>query len=734
MQMHRISLQQPYDDLVALECLLKDTPRRLQQANKQGLLHAPRKMKIHIVGASFSAILAYHALRTYAEVQGIYDPSAALAQDMLPQMPVLPLQALQKVDDGLVLLAAAPTMASDVMAQIDKLMDPSVPKALLFAPDDAHNSIIPADSQGWLRLNMSYRCVNFAVNLSRRYRPISTDAPTSTLIMGNGLAGLLARMSLDMAKLDCAGFVTLDQCETGLSKDIPANCDLLVTYAPHTFRGREKHLCQSISCRSAQFLFREADAEIAAATIDGFTGCRFLGGGEEGMVFEATAPNGTPCTFKSFFKAEDRSTLLAWTASFADASPCISWMHEVSGVPNGRAEKGIVSPALKLAQIPFMDEGSDAVLRATVPYCLQVQQAHIQRRFVPSTMPGGIHAMCDEQGLLRFVDVGNQPPSLASCSPSTLKRYIIKGLAGLTHETIFPGKGWKGLESAQYMQAVGEQLDTFATTLPQWYRKLLHEVLGMAPELFFEETTYKDLQSRYGLGEPRLPKDVTATAHAPARGVAPAPSVDRDGEDWFQESRYQTFFYRHGSLQGYGPTGEKHDLIRDAFAHEVRGATYMDIGSNQGFFLAKAALSGATQCLGIEKIPDVQFQAERMVAAVGLSNVSVSNIRLAKDVPLPAHDVISAFAIIHHLYLIDGSFPTIDDLVAWFAKAAKKSLFIEYTHNPGYKERAGKMHGRTFDDYTEDGLVTALKHLFSRVEKLADVSSTRAIYLASHSN
>ena len=722
--MNKTSLRQPYEHLVSLECLLTDAPRRIQQANSQGLIDASSEVQIHIVGAGFSAVLAYHALRNSADVQNIYDLSDTLKQDLLPQITILPLDSLKDVRDGLVLVATAPAMANDVMAQIDTLVSQDVSKILLFAADDEHNTIESENSQGWLHLNMSYRCVNYAVNLSRRYLPVSTSTPAPTRIMGNGLAGLLAGLSLGMSKLPFAGFVGQDEQDN-------SNCDLLISYAPHTLEGREKELCDEIAYRSAQFLFREADTTIPGVAIDGYTDCLLLGSGEEGMVFEATSPEGTPCTFKSFYHAEDRSSLLKWTASFANASPCISWMAEVAGVPDGRAEKGIVSPAHKLAQIPFMDEGTDAVLRATVPYCLQIQQAHIQKGFVPSTMPGGIHAMCDEQGLLRFVDVGNQPPSLTSCPPDKLKQYIIKGLAGLTHETLFSGKGWKGLESAEYMQDVGDQLAK-STTLPQWYRDLLVEVLAIPSERFREESTYQELQTKYGLGETRLSPEMTAKAHAPIRGIAPTPSVDKQGEGWFKESLYQTFFYRQGELEGYGPTGEKHDLIRDAFAAEVSGATYMDIGSNQGFFIAQAALSGAKTCLGIEKTPEIKLQSERMLEAVGLDNVNVSNLRFVKDVPLPTHDVVSAFAIIHHIYLMDGSFPTLDDLVKWFAKTANKSLFIEYAHNPGYIERAEKRHGRSFEDYTEENLVQALEKRFLSVRKLGDVSSSRAVYLASH--
>lgn len=402
-------------------------------------------------------------------------------------------------------------------------------------------------------------------------------------------------------------------------------------------------------------------------------------------------------------------------------------------MPDAGAAQGVVSPGLELAHIPFMDETRDEVLRPVAAYCLQTQAEHVSRGRIPATMPGGIHAMCGRDGGLRFVDVGNIPPLLADGSFGELKNAVIKGLAGLAHETLFCGRSWKIGNPADSAQAVAVRLEQGGLALPPWYLDMLREVLALDAARFSDPRTYQELQQRHGLTRPVLPAEVAARAFSPALGVPPAPTVRLDGKTWFRECLYQTFLYRAGEVEPFGPTGEKYGLIRDVFEKEVRGAEYLDIGSNLGFFLAKAALSGARRCTGIEKNLDLQVQSRRMFATVNLSNVDVCAMRVANGSPLPGHDVITAPAIIHHLYLIDGSFPRLGDLVESFARAARKSLIIEYVHNPGYRERAQAAHGRDFGDYSEEGLAQELARRFSYVEKLADVSDTRAIYFAARS-
>ncbi len=680
--MHYLSLQQPYQEYVNLECLLRDAPRRLQQARESGMLTAPENLKVSLVGAGFSAVLAAHALG--ARLSAVHDPSGALPRDIFPDTPLKSLDDLAKTGgERIVLLAAAPRKAEEMMRRIDALAGPGAHKVLLFSPDDARDEVEAADANGWLRLNMSYRCVNFAVNLSRRYRPIppiSLDGPAATAIMGRGLAGLLARMALLMAGSDFAGFAE-PAGESPGNGALAADCDLLVTYAPHTFAGREAAMCAGLSCRSAQFLFREADATMPAAERDGYGGLRLLGAGEEGMVFQAVSPKGEPCCYKAYFEPRDRSDLMAWTASLADAAPGLGWMGRVRGVPDARALRGVVQPYVELAHVPFMDEGRDDVLRALAAHCLQVQMEHVARGRVPATMPGGIHAMCERSGALRFVDVGNLPPRIEESSPEDLKAAVVKGLAGLAHETLFCGASWRALDPSGYSQAVAKRLEQGGTGLPGWYPGLLREVLGLDAGRFADPAAFRDLQERHGLSRAALPEEVAARAHAPAEGVAPAPRMREGDKDWFRECQYQTFLYRPGEVKGFGRTGEKYALVRESFEREVAGASYMDIGSNQGFFLARAALAGASRCTGIEKLPELQVQSRRMLAAAGLKNVAVQGIKLANGHPLPEHDVVSAFAIIHHLYLVDGTFARLGDLVDLLAQAAQtRAVYLASRH------------------------------------------------------
>ena len=377
-----------------------------------------------------------------------------------------------------------------------------------------------------------------------------------------------------------------------------------------------------------------------------------------------------------------------------------------------------------------MDQERDEVLRALAAHCLQTQEGHVARGHVPATMLGGIHAMCEPDGSLRFVDIGNLPPRVDEVPEQALRHRLSRDWPGLAHETLFSGTSWSVKDPARYAHAVAERLEHGETGLPGWYPGLLRDVLAMEPSLLANPATFQDLRDRYGLTRAKLPRDVAGRAHAPAQGAAPAPRVREGGETWFRECLYQTFLYRPGEVRGFGRTGDKYALIREAFERQTPGGEYLDIGSNQGFFLARASLCGAARCTGVEQVPELQVQSRRMLDAVGLTNVDILGLRLSSASPLPEHDVVTAFAIIHHLYLVGGSYARFSDLVEYLSQAARKCLFIEYVHNPGYREKAQQRHARDFSDYTEETMAQTLERCFPHVDKLADVSNTRSIYHA----
>lgn len=719
--MKYISLRQDYKELVALENLLLDCQRRLVLARENDFLSFGKNDAIHIVGSGFSAVLAFHALRSYGTVAGIYDPAGKSGGYDLPGVAMLPLEELPQDSEVPVLVACAPGMAGELIERVNDAA-PGRERILLFASNDSANSIEPAGDSGWLRLNMSYRCVNIAVNLARRYRAVSLQAPSPVYVMGTGLAGLLAQLGLGMARVPFGGYAE--------HTEIPSDADLLVTYAEQTFAGKERELCEEIDCRSAQFLFRAGDDDIPGLSVDGFSDCRLLGSGEEGFVFDAVGPDGSRYCYKRYYEPQDRTDVLQWARSLADGPACLGWMGETRGVPGERAEAGICYPYEKLMHIPFMDEAGDGTLRALVAYALQYQQIHIAKGRVPATMPGGIHALCDESGNLRFVDIGNYPPSLSECEPWLVKGFVLKGLAGLTHETIFSGQGWDNLESDESLTQLRERLKSVGGVVPQWYVDLLREVLAMPAESFLNADTYDVLSRKYVSGTPALPTEVAVRAHHLEMIPFPGPEEALEGEAWFRECLYQGYRYREGRIEGTGRTGHKYSLIAEEFERIIPGSSYLDIGSNMGFFVASAALLTDKPCTGIEKRGEFRLQAERMFKAVGVANAKAIDARFQQGFPLPDSDVVSAFAVIHHLYLMDGTFPTFASMVGYLADAAKKALFIEYVFNPGYMERAEARHGRSFADYSEQGMVDALRQHFPSVKKVAEVSSSRIVYLA----
>ncbi|MCG8552687.1 MAG: hypothetical protein MI799_19960, partial [Desulfobacterales bacterium] len=473
--MNYIALKQDYEELIALEHLLLDCQRRLILANEKKFINFKKNSNIHIVGTGFSAVLAFHALRSSSKILSVYDPFKKNDFYELPGTVNKSLEKFPTDSEGLVLLACAPGIAKELMVRVQNIAQ-GCELILLFADDDSENTIKYDMRSGWIRLNMSYRCINKAANMARCYRPVTIASPAPVYVMGSGLAGLIAQLGLGMAGIKFAGYVNQSK--------VTRETDLLVTYADETFSGKERSLCDGICCRSAQFLFRAGDSVIPGLAVDGFSECRLLGSGEEGDVFDAVGPDGSRYCYKRFYNARDRTEELNWVRSFADGPPCLAWMGDACGVPDERAERGICYPYIKLMHIPFMDEGRDRTLRATVSYCLQFQAAHISRARVPATMPGGIHVMCDESGKLRYVDIGNYPPALSECGPELLKGFVIKGLAGLTHETIFPGKLWKDLQSEKKLLTLAERLYSEQIKVPHWYRDMINEALSLPAESF----------------------------------------------------------------------------------------------------------------------------------------------------------------------------------------------------------------------------------------------------------
>jgi len=721
--MGKISLQQNYDELIALETLLLDCQRRLLLADEMGVIQYKKQKSIRIIGTGFSALLAVHALRPFVTVESLYDPSGVLENDLLPNVPVFPLEALKDASPSLVIVASAPGAVDALVCQAEALA-PECEIVELFSSNDSVNTVEVLDRSGRVRLNLSYRCVNLAANMARRYRPVFFGSPAPVAVMGGGLAGLIGAMGVKMAGLAFAGYVSSDDSTSGM--------DLLVTYAPHTIAGKEEELAGKAGCRSTQFLFREGDEDISALSIEGFSDLRLLGGGEEGYVFSCVAPDGTRCCLKWFYEEQDRSGVVALARSFSGGPHCLEWMSEIKPIPDDTATRGLYYPYVQLAHIPFVDQSLEATLRVTAGYCLQYQEAHVERNRVPSTMPGGIHALCDQEGAIRFVDVGNFPPGLLDCKPALVKAYVIKGLAGLVHETLFSGKGWANLESDENRQALIQKMDSMSEILPEWFVALLQDVLALPAENFLTALTYEELRRRYGLEEGFLPESVTRKAHALVPVDAPAPSLVEEDGVWFHECLYQRYRYKLGHIEGFGQTGSKYGLIQDMYEAVVPNSSYLDIGSNMGFFVAKAALLTDKPCNGLEKRGEFGLQANRMFKAIGVDNAQVIPVHFKPGYPLPEYDVISAFAIIHHLYLVDGAFSSFHDLVTYLSNATRKALLIEYVHNPGYTEQAEKRHGRSFADYTEGGMVEALESHFQYVVKLADVSDTRAMYIASH--
>ncbi|MCG8552203.1 MAG: hypothetical protein MI799_17510, partial [Desulfobacterales bacterium] len=240
------------------------------------------------------------------------------------------------------------------------------------------------------------------------------------------------------------------------------------------------------------------------------------------------------------------------------------------------------------------------------------------------------------------------------------------------------------------------------------------------------------LAQKYAPNPPVLPNDVSAQAHGLTSLPSAYPIKESAAEPWFQERLYQNFRYKRGKIEGAGPTGHKYSLIAEEFERIVSGSSYLDIGSNMGFFVAKAALLTDKPCIGIEKKGTFRLQAEHVFKVVGTKNARVIRARFNPNFPLTDSDVVSAFAVIHHLYLMDGAFISLASMVDYLAMAARKALFIEFIHNPGYKEKAEIMHGRSFNDYTETRLVNALKQRFSSVRKLAEVSPSRVVYLGTN--
>jgi len=171
----------------------------------------------------------------------------------------------------------------------------------------------------------------------------------------------------------------------------------------------------------------------------------------------------------------------------------------------------------------------------------------------------------------------------------------------------------------------------------------------------------------------------------------------------------------------------KWDAVKDVFPDIIRGRSFMDIGSAQGFFCWKALECGATHAIGVER-RDTYWRELHQWLAPGFP--ASKNFQWVKSVwPFQTQnvqeDVVMCLSIVHHLFPRVSLATILQDL----ANSTARYLFVEWIG------RADKMVIKKgwvgqHPEYDREQFVIIAQRIFDTVTFVHEGHhASRAIYL-----
>jgi O-antigen biosynthesis protein len=181
------------------------------------------------------------------------------------------------------------------------------------------------------------------------------------------------------------------------------------------------------------------------------------------------------------------------------------------------------------------------------------------------------------------------------------------------------------------------------------------------------------------------------------------------------------------------PLNRKQELIKRYFrADFIKNKSLLDIGANGGFFDFWAEQSGAGRITALDIDEKYLENISKVKAFWNFENVRTVKANV-QDWEEPA-DIVLAFAMIHWLYSCTSSYGSLDAVIKKLADLTNNLLVVEWIapEDPAIQffKHTEFNSSIVSGPYNLDSFESALLKYFSKVEILADINSSRVVYVA----
>ena len=158
---------------------------------------------------------------------------------------------------------------------------------------------------------------------------------------------------------------------------------------------------------------------------------------------------------------------------------------------------------------------------------------------------------------------------------------------------------------------------------------------------------------------------------------------------------------------------------------QVNPASYVDFGSNLGYYVFRSVLEYGVPGVGIDYNNEYVSVCNSIKARHSIHNSSFINTNLQSwQLRDDTYDFMTVFNVIHHLYNRTEKYMAMEPLITDFANKARTILF----EIPTEKDKKG--HKWTMDTgYSEALFLSTASNIFTSVEKMPGQTLHRPYYL-----
>lgn len=181
------------------------------------------------------------------------------------------------------------------------------------------------------------------------------------------------------------------------------------------------------------------------------------------------------------------------------------------------------------------------------------------------------------------------------------------------------------------------------------------------------------------------------------------------------------------------PLIRKRDLVKRFFRQDfMQSKTLLDIGANGGFFDFWAEQNGASKIIALDIDEEYLEEIAKVKSFWDFKNVEIVKANI-QDWNEPA-DIVLAFAMIHWLYSCTTAYGSLDSVIKKLSDLTNNLLVVEWVapEDPAIQFfKHTEFNSKIISGpYTLKAFEEALQKYFDKVEILAEVNSTRVVYVA----